>query len=63
MGIFVGISAIAGMFDSIKEMFSEELHITPVNLVMVVIMVAGVLAIRYIIDMVLAFVSPIPVNM
>ena len=63
MGIFVGISAIAGMFDSIKEMFSEESHITPANLVMVVIMVAGVLAIRYIIDMVLAFVSPIPVNM
>ena len=58
VAVFVGIGYFADMFDSVENTFKTDMHITFTNIIMVVIMGAGVMAVKYLLDTALSLAKP-----
>ncbi len=58
VAVFVGIAYFADLFDSVENTFKTDMHITFTNIIMVVIMGAGVMAVKYLLDTALSLAKP-----
>ncbi len=58
VAVFVCIGYFADMFDSVENTFKTDMHITFTNIIMVVIMGAGVMAVKYLLDTALSLAKP-----